>query len=54
MNSPEFYTVCFYCMLRLSKYIKTKLQANCFYFILDFFYKVKRSLELVSPASYSA
>ena len=30
------------------KYIKTKLQTTCFHFILSFFKKIKRGLELVS------
>ena len=35
INSLTFYTVCFYCMPSwgLSKYIETKQQTTCFYFI---------------------
>ena len=42
INSVKFYTDCFsYCMLswRISKYIETKLQITCFYFIKSFYKK---------------
>ena len=48
INSLNFFTVCFYCVVswELLKYIDTMLQSNCFHLILRFFYKIKRSLEL--------
>ena len=41
INSLRFYAVCFYCMPSwgISKYIKIKLQATCFYLIWSFFKK---------------
>ena len=50
INSLNFCTVCFYCMLSwgLSKYIETKLQTTCFASYKSLL-KTKRGLELVSP-----
>ena len=41
INSLRFYAVCFYCIPSwgISKYIKIKLQATCFYLIWSFFKK---------------
>ena len=43
-NAFKFYIICFYCMSNcgLSKYIKTKLQTTCFYFIRSFDQKQKK------------
>ena len=49
IHSLYFYTVCFYYMRSwgLSKDVKTKLHTTCFY-LMKFFQKTKRGLELVS------
>ena len=54
INSLKFYIVYLYCMPSwgLSKYIETKLQTTCFYFLQSFFRKQKRSLELVSLSHF--
>ena len=50
INSLKFYTVYFYLnpSWRPSKYIETKLQTTCFYFIKSFSKKTKKGLELIS------
>ena len=55
INSVKIYTVYFYCTSSwgLSKYIKTKMQSNCFYLIKSFFKKQKRSGTSL-PDSFSA
>ena len=48
-NNLKFYIACFYCMVSsgVSKYTETRLQTTCFHFILSYFKKIKRGLELI-------
>ena len=51
----KYSKICFYCIPTwgLSKYIEIKPQTSCFYLILSFFKKIKRSGTSL-PASFSA